>query len=78
MVSSLLLVMQRNFGQICSVLYFDTELKFDPQRVVEIARYAFPSVFGGLEVSTSSESLLTQLLDSIKVFLKATGRIEVY
>lgn len=59
--------MQRNFGQSCSVLYFDTELKFDPQRVIEIARNAFPSVFGEDRSSRIIEDVLTGLLDSIKV-----------
>ena len=46
-----------------SVIYFDTELKFDPLRVVEIASAAFPHMF-----QTDSSTYSTQsLLETIKV-----------
>jgi hypothetical protein len=70
------LVMQRNQGQPCSVIYFDTERKFDPQRVAEIASNSFPGLFG--ESAAGSQEAIQSLLNSIKVYNTASHCTSIF
>jgi RAD51-like protein 1 len=51
-----------------SVVFIDTELKFDPSRVIEIAIESYPDLFSA-DLGTLSKSRVSKLLDSIKVIV---------
>lgn len=63
------LVMQHSAGAQGTVIYIDTELKFDASRAVEIAGAAFPQLFPATDLNfTEYSGLMRSLLDAIQVY----------
>jgi RAD51-like protein 1 len=59
-----------------AVIYIDTELKFDPNRLIQMAMERYPEMYSS-EFRTDAPHQIDRLLDQVKVCLRADSIVGV-